>query len=165
MAGARLSHGFKQGLKATLVMSVPMIIGTVSGRSPMPKPFPKAIADELLGEDAPAPLSVAVAIGGHLLYGSANGAALASFGRPVTLKKGLSWGVGLWAVLQTVFMPVVGWGVFGRKVSRMVPVATLVLHLVYGGTLGWLTADDTAITASGDAPTVEPPTGHRAKVR
>jgi len=30
-----------------------------------------------------------------------------------------------------------GWGVFGTAITPKIAVATLVLHLIYGATLGW----------------------------
>ncbi|MGH7647503.1 MAG: hypothetical protein ACREND_05260, partial [Gemmatimonadaceae bacterium] len=63
---------------------------------------------------------------------------LAALGRPVTIGKGLLFGVALWLVMQLVWLPYLGWGAFGSTITPRIAGATLVLHLLYGGTAGWL---------------------------
>jgi hypothetical protein len=134
----RLLRGSESGIVATVAMSIPMMLGQLMGLSPMPKPFPKAVVETILGDDAPESVLTAGTVVSHLGYGGTFGALLSTFGRPVTVNKGLGVGAGLWAVMQVVFLPLVGWGAFGRKISGKIPVVTLLLHAVYGGTLGWL---------------------------
>jgi uncharacterized membrane protein YagU involved in acid resistance len=74
----------------------------------------------------------------HLSYGGVAGANLAALSRPVTVWKGLGWGVLLWLVMQVAVFPLLGWGLFGVAINPRIAVATLVLHLVYGATLGLL---------------------------
>lgn len=62
---------------------------------------------------------------------------LAAATRPVTAAKGLGYGVLLWVLMGIVFLPFLGWGLFGTGVTPKIAVATLVLHLLYGGVLGW----------------------------
>lgn len=148
----RAVGGFEDGVIATLAMSVPMVLATVTGKSPVPEPFPKAIVERIVGRDAPEPVVGLLTMASHLFYGGSNGAAVAALGNPVSVRTGLGWGVGLWGLMQVAFMPFVGWGLFGRKLSesRMAAVATLALHLVYGGTLGWLLERD-----AGEGPPVQ----------
>lgn len=40
--------------------------------------------------------------------------------------------------MQVVVLPFLGWGLFGASQTPRIAVATLVLHLVYGATYGWL---------------------------
>ncbi len=84
------------------------------------------------------PLIMLLAAGAHLSYGGVAGAVLAALTRPVTVWKGLGWGVLLWLVMQVVVLPLLGWGFFGVAITPRIAVATLVLHLVYGLTLGLL---------------------------
>ncbi len=56
---------------------------------------------------------MALAIGLHLGYGGLFGVILARIARPVTTRNGLALGLGLWALLQIIFMPFLGWGLFG----------------------------------------------------
>ena len=114
-----------------------MIIGYVSGRAPMPRPIPEAIALTLLGDGAPTPLVRVLGVGAHLLYGGTFGAVLATITRPVTIKKGVGLGIGLWVIMEVVVLPFLGWGFFGTAITPAIAVATLILHLVYGTILGW----------------------------
>ena len=141
METKRLAVGFGWGVVATIAMSVLMILGVVTGLSPMPSPIPEAIVNkalELFGVGLPAPLIMLLAAGAHLSYGGVSGAILAALTRPVTVWKGLGWGVFLWLVMQVAVFPLLGWGLFGAAITPRIAVATLVLHLVYGATLGLL---------------------------
>ena len=40
--------------------------------------------------------------------------------------------------MEVVFLPFLGWGFFGVAITPRIAVATLILHLVYGATLGLL---------------------------
>lgn len=50
-------------------MSVLMMIGTLTGMSPMPKPIPLAIIDKIIGEDKPKPLRMGMAMLSHFTLG------------------------------------------------------------------------------------------------
>lgn len=136
--GSRFGPGFGWGVVATLVMSIPMVAGAVAGFLPMPRPIPAAIVGELLGSGLPRPVHMAVAAGSHLVYGGVAGGILAVMTRPVTVWKGAGWGVLLWVIMGVTWLPFLGWGLFGAGIDPKVTVATLVLHLIYGVTLGWL---------------------------
>lgn len=125
-------------------MSILMLIALVSGTSPMPQPVPKAVVAQLFGSGIPKPVLMALAVGLHLGYGGLFGAVLARVARPVTVLKGLALGIGLWALMQVAFLPFLGWGLFGTAITLKIAVATLVLHLVYGGVLGWTLDHDTS---------------------
>ncbi|RBI60507.1 hypothetical protein DMJ13_18025 [halophilic archaeon] len=127
-------------------MSILMLLAVVSGKSPMPQPIPKAIVAQLFGSGLPKPMMMALAIGLHLGYGGVFGVLLARVARPVTIEKGLALGVGLWALMQVAFLPFLGWGLFGTAITPRIAVATLILHLVYGGVLGWALDRDTVST-------------------
>ena len=118
-------------------MSTLMITGYVSGRAPMPRPIPEAIALTLLGDGAPKPLVRVLGVSAHLLYGGIFGAVLATITRPVTIKKGVGLGIGLWVIMEVVVLPFLGWGLFGTAITPAIAIATLILHLVYGTLLGW----------------------------
>ena len=141
METKRLSVGFGWGVVATIAMSVLMILGVLTGLSPMPSPIPEAIANKglgLLGVGLPGPLIMLLAAVAHLSYGGVAGAILAALVRPVTVWKGLGWGVLLWLVMQVAVFPFLDWGFFGVAITPRIAVATLALHLVYGATLGLL---------------------------
>lgn len=56
----------------------------------------------------------------------------------MTVWRGIGLGVALWLVMQVVWLPYVGWGAFGTAHTPKIAIATLILHLIYGATLGWL---------------------------
>jgi hypothetical protein len=137
--GSRFLSGLGWGIVATVAMSIPMIAGAVAGFLPMPRPIPAAIVGTILGQALPQPALMVLAAGSHLAYGGVAGGILAMLTRPVTVVKGLGWGVLLWAVMGVAWLPFLGWGIFGTGISPRVTVATFVLHLIFGVTLGWLT--------------------------
>ncbi len=130
--------GFGSGILATLVMTAVMFIGRGTGLSPMPQPIPVALAVRVLGYAPPMPLLLTVGLTAHLLYGGAAGAILWRLARRVTLVLGLGWGLILWVLMGLLALPFLGWGLFGSALTPKIAVATLLLHLVYGGTLGAL---------------------------
>jgi hypothetical protein len=136
--GARFRTGFGWGIVATIAMSVVMLAGTVSGRSPMPKPIPVALVATIFGAGLPKPALVLLGAAAHLLYGGTFAGVLALVARPITIWKGIGLAVVLWLVMQLVWLPVLGWGVFGIGITPAIAVATLMLHLIYGVTAGWL---------------------------
>ncbi len=133
-------------------MSLFMLVATVTGASPMPEPIPKAVVATLFGSGLPKPVLLVLVVGLHLGYGGFFGAVLARVTQPVTIWKGLGLGVVLWAVMQLTFLPFLGWGVFGIAITPKIAVATLVLHVVYGGLLGWA-LDRDAVIQTRESPT------------
>lgn len=144
MSPNQLQRGFTYGVGATVIMSIPMVLATVAGISPMPEPIPRAVIATILGSTAAKPLLVGLAAGLHLLYGGIFGALLTATTRPVTIWKGIGLGIILWAIMQVIVLPLLGWGAFGTGITPKIAVATLVLHLVYGASLGLALSTRTA---------------------
>lgn len=134
----RFWSGAGWGVVATLAMSALMILGLVTGVAPMPRPIPAAIVGNVTGGALPRPALMATAAILHLGYGAFWGGALAVMSSRITLGRGLALGVGLWMIMQVIVLPYLGWGAFGTARTPRIAVATLILHLVYGGTLGAL---------------------------
>ena len=65
-------------------------------------------------------------------------AVLAATTRPVTIWKSIGLGLFLWVLMGLFLLPALGWGFFGAAITPEIAVATLILHLIYGITLGWL---------------------------
>lgn len=118
-------------------MSVPMMIGMATGVAPMPEPIPKALMTLVFGAGLPTPLLMALSAGSHLGYGGFFGALLARLYPEAGIWEGLGLGAALWLVMEVVVLPILGWGAFGVAITPKIAVATLVLHLIYGATLGW----------------------------
>lgn len=136
-------------------MSVLMLLAVVSGLSPMPQPIPKAVVAQFFGSSIPKSLLMALAVGLHLGYGGLFGALLARIARPVTIGRGVTLGVALWGLMQVTFLPFLGWGLFGTAITPKIAVATLVLHLVYGGVLGWALDHDPFSTGGASVTTAD----------
>lgn len=134
---SRLLGGFGWGVAATVAMSVPMMIGMATGVAPMPEPIPKALVALVFGGGLPVPLSMALSAGSHLAYGGTFGALLVRLYPDAGLWEGLGLGLFLWIGMQMAVLPLLGWGLFGTAITPKIAVATLVLHLIYGATLGW----------------------------
>lgn len=131
----RLLVGAGWGAVATVAMSVVMLAGVATGVSPMPKPIPVALVARTLGI-APGPALIVLAVVAHLAYGTVAGAVLAGLAGRVAVWHGLVFGGVLWVAMGLVWLPFLGWGPFGTGLTPKIAVATLVLHVVYGLTLG-----------------------------
>jgi len=130
-------RGFGYGLLATLAMTVVMLLGILTGMSPMPAPIPVALVKWAFG-NLPQPALMGIGMMAHFLYGGVAGVLFAHLFRQKTnLQTGLLWGALLWLGMQLTVLPLLGWGVFGTAITPKIAVATLVLHLIYGGVLGW----------------------------
>lgn len=132
----RFSGGFGWGVSATVAMSALMILGTLTGASPMPMPIPAAIVGKLTSGALPKPALMAAAAVLHLGYGGLWGGVLAAAGGRTT-RSGVALGAALWVLMGVAVLPWLGWGYFGTAQAPMIVLATLVLHLIYGATLGW----------------------------
>ncbi len=132
-----MKRGGLYGLLATLGMTIVMLIGVGTSLSPMPSPIPVALAHWALG-DLPKPVLMIAGGLAHFLYGGVAGAVLfAALRERVNVLWGMGFGILLWIGMQIIFLPLLGWGLFGSAVTPRIAVATLVLHLIYGAILGW----------------------------
>lgn len=138
MDTSRFAAGFGWGLVATIAMTVVMVIGRTTGMAPIPEPIPAALVKKTFGDGLSAAAVMPLAMISHGLYGAVWGGIAAVALRPVTVLKGLGLGTFLWLLMQVIVLPTLGWGAFGTAITPAIAVATLVLHLVYGGTYGWL---------------------------
>jgi hypothetical protein len=135
----RLPAGAGWGALAAAAMGVVMLAGKAAGVSPMPKPVPVALVAHTLGM-SPGPALIVLAVVAHLAYGAAAGTILAGLVVRAAVWHGVVFAVVLWVAMGLVWLPYLGWGLFGTGLTPKIAVATLVLHLVYGLTLGVLLA-------------------------
>ena len=63
--------------------------------------------------------------------------------------RGIIFATGAWLVMMVVVMPMAGVGFFGLTLGMMAPIATLVLHWIFGAVLGWTYG---ALLPAGHAP-------------
>jgi len=134
------------GALGSLVMFLLMMFGIHgAGIAPFNLP-PSAAFLETLGLNmGPLPLLA------HFGYGATWSLVLVGlFGADTNVKRGMYLAIGLWLFMMLVYSPIIGWGVFGfgssHEAGSMLHlgspikyiVATLVLHLIYGGIIGGL---------------------------
>jgi hypothetical protein len=50
--------------------------------------------------------------------------------------RGMVFSIGAWVLMMVLVMPLAGAGLFAAKLGLGAPIATLVLHLIYGAVLG-----------------------------
>jgi hypothetical protein len=138
------------GLLGSLIMFVIMQLGLGAGIAPFEVPPSAAF---LISIDMPAkPLALI----GHFLYGAFWSIILVALaGKGTNIIKGIGLSVILWLVMMLIVSPLIGWGVFGAgelpqeelyqeggklflESGPKYPIITLLLHLVYGISLGWV---------------------------
>lgn len=139
-----LQRGALWGALATLVMTLIMLTGMGTGIAPMPEPIPKALAELVLGVvlgSVTTPVATITGMLAHFGYGAGAGVLYGFlFEQNTNWQTGLTWGAVLWLIMQLAVLPLLGWGLFGLAITGFPPkiaVGTLVLHLIYGGILGW----------------------------
>lgn len=139
----RSLRGAVWGLSATLVMTSVMVIGALLLRSSFAHPpFPYLFIDHRFPHVSRGS-AAALTLVAHFGFGALLGMLFAYFSEPMTLAKGVAFGVLVWSVMQVIFVPWLGWGDFGL-IHSTGPFAayTLFLHLFYGVTVGVLGARD-----------------------
>jgi hypothetical protein len=136
----RLSRGAWFGLEATAVMTLALLLGMLVSWGRL-RPFPLVLAVQGLPQAGVFWVGL-VAILGHFVYGTLMGMIFAYVARPMTLAKGLGWGALLWLFMEITFVPGIGWMDFGLRRGPGLMFYFLLLHLVYGTTLGLLGARD-----------------------
>lgn len=136
----RYARSMVAGFVATVVLSILMVLKSLMGM------LPQMNVIRLLAGMAHAHLGLPPSPGigwiGHFFIGTVLwgiGFALLYKVLPgkSPLAKGLAFSVLAWILMMLVPLPMAGAGLLGLKLGPMVPVATLVLHLIWGATLGW----------------------------
>jgi hypothetical protein len=135
------------GVLGSIVMFALMMLGIhVTGIAPFNLPPSAAFLESIRLNIGPLALMT------HLGYGASwSIILLALYKNQVSTKNGIILASLLWLFMMIVYSPIIGWGFFGfGKVSTLDPSAslylesgpkylimTLVLHLIYGGIIGW----------------------------
>jgi hypothetical protein len=136
METERFVRGLFWGLVATGLMSLLMIVATAIRPASGAHQIPILVGHRLMG------LPIAATIVAHLAYGSLMGGVFAFLAAPMTLGKGIGFGLFLWFAMQITFVPALGWADFGLRQGTSQAAQALVFHLIYGAALGWLGARD-----------------------
>ena len=73
---------------------------------------------------------------GSLLWGTLFSVLFERLPSQTAIFKGLIFGTAAWVLMMILVMPMAGAGMFGLHLGLGAPIATLVLHWVYGAVLG-----------------------------
>ena len=125
-------RGLLAGLVATVVLSGLMLMKQAMGL--MPQLNPVMMISHMLR----APLAVGWVM--HVMIGTVIWGLLYAWLNPLLAGpqwlRGVEFATGAWLIMMIMLMPMAGAGVFGLKMGMMAPVATLMLHWIYGAVLG-----------------------------
>lgn len=124
--------GIAAGFAATVVLSAIMVMK--QAMHVMPELDPIRMISGMMGARRATGWLVHFAIG-TLLWGILF-AWLAQYLPGAIWLRGIIFGVGAWLVMMVLMMPMAGAGPFGLKMGPMAPVATLLLHCIFGAVLG-----------------------------
>ncbi|MDQ5768681.1 DUF6789 family protein [Thiothrix subterranea] len=124
--------GIVAGLVATVVLSVLMVMKNMMGMLPE-MDIIKMLAGMMGG-------AAIIGWAMHFMVGAGYGAAFSLFHNSLpggdAIGKGITLGVIGWLVMMVMLMPMMGAGFFGLSFGMMAPVATLMLHVIFGAVLG-----------------------------
>jgi hypothetical protein len=128
-----IGRGIIAGLVATTVLSAVMLMKKTMGL--MPELDPIAMITDMAGAKSPAIGWIAHFVIGTIFWGAGFAIVSPYLPGPYWLR-GTIFAVAAWLMMMIVVMPMAGAGMFGLGLGMMAPVATLVLHLVFGQLLG-----------------------------
>jgi uncharacterized membrane protein YagU involved in acid resistance len=133
MKPGMIGTGIAAGLVATVVLSVMMLMRRSMGL--MPELDPIAMITAMAGASSPAVGWIGHFVIGSIFWGVGFAIVSPYLPGPYPLR-GAVFAIGAWLMMMLVVMPMVGAGSFGLGLGMMAPVATLVLHVVFGLVLG-----------------------------
>jgi hypothetical protein len=130
-----IGTGIAAGFVATIVLSIIMVVKQMMGL--MPQLNPVEMITQNMG--AQTPLAGWIV---HFLIGTVLWGILYAWIAPrlsgAHWFRGVLFATGAWLLMMITLMPMAGAGLFGLKMGLMAPVATLILHWIYGAVLGGL---------------------------
>jgi len=135
---SKLAQGLLAGAAGTAAMSAVMIMKGAMGVMPELNAIHMmaTMAEDLTGLAIGAPGGWAMhAMIGIALWGGLFGLIHDRLPGP-TVARGVGLAVGAWLMMMVAVMPMAGAGLFGLGLGLMAPMATLMLHVVYGVALG-----------------------------
>jgi hypothetical protein len=131
------------GVMATTAMTLLMVVGLFPRAPAAFRAFPVDVVHHAFPSFGTLTLTLATLVL-HLGYGAAAAALFAFLARPMSVGRGLAFGLALWIVMQMSVVPwTYHWLEFGLGHGYpWTGVFALALHLCYGATLGWLGGRD-----------------------
>jgi hypothetical protein len=131
--GTNLMRGIASGFVATIVLSSIMLMKQAMGL--VPQLDPVGMITQMSGAQ-----STIVGWVVHFFIGTIFWGVLYAWLDPFLPGshwfRGATFATGAWLLMMITMMPMSGAGFFGLHMGKMAPIATLVLHWVYGAVLG-----------------------------
>ena len=131
------------GVAGTASMTLLMALGLLRSGPVAFRPFPIEFMSRLWPTGGALPLAAVTTLL-HFTYGAAAAMLFSFLARPMSVGRGVAFGVALWMLMQIVFIPAfMGWMEFG--LGRGEPwsaLFTLLQHVIYGAVLGALGGRD-----------------------
>ena len=121
------------GFIATIVLSLLMVMKTFMGMMPQLNVI-KMLA-QMLGTG---PLGgwVAHFVIGSIAWGGGFALLYPKLPGGAPWLKGVVFAIGAWVLMMLIIMPMAGAGLFALHLGIMAPIATLVLHIIFGAVMG-----------------------------
>lgn len=160
-----LGKGMIAGFVATAVLSVIMLMKSAMGL--MPQLNAIQMQTQMMNQYLGTPMTPVVGwishfIIGTILWGGLFGAFNHLVAGKTELGKGLWFSLIAWLLMMIMVMPMAGAGFFGLNIGIMAPVATLMLHAIFGLVLGYTYAKLLRVPATRDILTYHSEHGHHA---
>ncbi|HUY03425.1 MAG TPA: DUF6789 family protein [Rhodocyclaceae bacterium] len=141
-----VGKGIVAGFIATIVLSAFMLMKQAMGV--MPQLNPVAMIAHMMGAQTLIAGWIAHFFIGSVMWGIIYAWLDPGLPGPHWIR-GIIFATGAWLVMMVVVMPMAGVGFFGLTLGMMAPIATLVLHWIFGAVLGWTYG---ALLPAGHAP-------------
>ena len=139
ISSSNIIKGIIAGFAATVVLTLIMMLKTMMGV--MPELDPVHMMADMAAQNMGIAKNVAIGWVMHFGIGSiAWGGAFAVLNEHLPSQsqiiKGITLGIGAWFLMMIGPMPMSGSGLFGLNIGPMVPVMTLIFHIIFGVVLG-----------------------------
>ena len=131
--GANMFKGIGSGFVATLVLSAIMLVKQAMGV--MPELNSVQMITQMSGAQSPIIGWLMHFFIGTILWGVLYVSVNPFLPGPHWFR-GAAFATGAWLLMMILMMPMAGAGFFGLHMGMMAPIATLVLHWIYGAVLG-----------------------------
>lgn len=143
---ARLGNGIFAGFVATAVLSAFMVMKQMMGM--MPELDVIQMLTTMSGASSPLVGWLMHFMIGTIVWGGLFAFLQDRLPGGSAIVRGVVFGIGAWLLMMVMVMPMAGAGFFGLRFGIAAPVMTLLLHIVFGATLGgvygWRNAPRTA---------------------
>lgn len=133
-----LGKGLVAGFVGTAVLSAIMIVKSMMGLMPQVDAIGMLsnMIEQRMGVDNGTMHAwVAHFLIGTVLWGGLTGILYGSVSKS-PLATAMIVAVGAWILMMVIVMPMAGAGMFGLNIGPQAPIATLVLHIVFGAVMG-----------------------------